>query len=96
MAFDLEKEQQYTNPMVIFGDKYATLQSFFQYKFPPRKTSPQSLGIQESLSDKKKDELYKVMLESIEFKESDMIFSSILFLNNNNDLIDIHVAANPA
>jgi hypothetical protein len=58
MASDLIQEQAYSDPVAIFGTDYAELQSFFQNSFPPQHLSAQSWGLQETLTDLQKDNLY--------------------------------------
>lgn len=78
MAADLQIAQAYTDPTVVFGEDYMVLQPFFQYHFPPKHLSPQSWGLQETLTDTQKDDLYNRMLTAVGMTDQDIVFTSPL------------------
>lgn len=86
MAVDLQITQAYMDPTVVFGADYVMIQPFFQYHFPPKHLSPQSWGLQETLSDTQKDALYSRILTVVGMTGSDILFSHSLGLKNSNDL----------
>ena len=89
MASDLLQEQQYSNPVAIFGTNYAELQSFFQYSFPPQHLSAQSWGLQENLTTVQKDDLYNKMLTAVGMKDQDIFYSYTLALSSSKDLVTV-------
>lgn len=86
MAADLQIARAYTNPTVVFGEDYVVLQPFFQYQFSTKRLSPQSWGLQESLTDTQKDDLYNRMLTAVGMTCSDVLFSHSLGLKNSPDM----------
>lgn len=86
MADDLIQVRAYSDPVAIFGSDYAELQSFFQYSFPPKHLSAQSLGLQENLNDAQKDDLYNKMLTAIGMVNQDLCFTTLLVQDYRNDL----------
>lgn len=86
MAHDLQKKQNYSNPVAIFGTDYAVLQSFFQYFFPPQRLSAQSWGLHESMTESQKDELFSKMLTTVEMTDQDICFTTFLVPDYRNDL----------
>lgn len=89
MASDLIQEQVYSDPVAIFGTDYAELQSFFQNSFPPQHLSAQSWGLQETLTDLQKDNLYNSMLAAVGMTDQDIFYSYTLALSSSKDLVTV-------
>lgn len=89
MASDLIREQVYSDPVAIFGTDYAELQSFFQNSFPPQHLSAQSWGLQETLTDLQKDNLYNSMLAAVGMTDQDIFYSYTLALSSSKDLVTV-------
>lgn len=82
---DLQIEREFSNPAVIFGSDFVSVQTFYQYYLPPRSVCPQSWGLQESLTPLQNDELFDKMMDSIGLPNDDILFSSAYYFINNPD-----------